>query len=436
MKETAYWIWLQKAFGCGSHRINAIFQQFGSARAVYELGERGRLDSRRFTGRELIKMNECTLPMAEAVLEAAEKLECILLTPEDSRYPSRLRGIFAMPAVLYCRGAVLDLEKTMTIAMVGTRDMGEYGERATRFLAGNLARYGAVVVSGMAKGIDTAAVRAACRQGGRTVGVLGSGIDVLYPAENRAFMLGMIAHGHTILSEYPPGMEPMRGNFPQRNRIISGLSHGTVVVEAPLGSGSLITAAHALEQGRDVFAVPARINDRSFSGSLSLIADGAKPVTSAEDIVLEYEALYPQAVASLYKEQLDKLKKRREQIISARELREAQEGEWRALGKRGTRPAAARAPQKASFTVAVMPPREETPPPPPAKATAAYKPLPDTLSQEELLLLNLLTQGVLSTQTLAEKSELPVHKLLPALTELELSGLVVQVSPGRYRRND
>jgi DNA processing protein len=194
------------------------------------------------------------------------------------------------PLVLYVRGHIIE-EDRFAVAVVGSRNASPYGRAATGRISADLGRMGLTIVSGMARGIDTAAHRGALESGSRTIGVLGSGIDVFYPSENRTLMERTAAAGSAVISEFPPGTKPLRENFPRRNRLISGMALGVLVVEAAKRSGSLITAGFALEQGRDVFAVPGNISSSTSQGANELLRQGAKLVTGAEDIL---EELAPQ----------------------------------------------------------------------------------------------------------------------------------------------
>ncbi|MFQ6066952.1 MAG: DNA-processing protein DprA [bacterium] len=218
-------------------------------------------------------------------LKLIEELGIEVISFKDPRYPANLKTIFDPPFLLYLRGR-LEKEDADALALVGTRRATVYGKLTARRLARDLAREGVTVVSGMARGIDTEAHRGALEAGGRTIAVLGCGVDTVYPPENRGLMEEIIKKG-AVVSEFSLGEEPDAPHFPQRNRIISGLSKGVLVVEAPLKSGALITANFALDQGRDVFAVPGNINNPNSHGTNLLIKEGAKLVESVEDVLEE-----------------------------------------------------------------------------------------------------------------------------------------------------
>ena len=218
-------------------------------------------------------------------LRLIEELNISIVTLGDPSYPNNLRQIYDPPPLLYVRG---DMEPgdDLAVSIVGSRLTSNYGRITTERIAADLARHGATIVSGMARGIDSAAHRGALSAGGRTIAVLGCGVDIVYPPENRRLFEEIIAHG-AVVSEFPLSTPPDGVNFPRRNRVISGLSLGVVVVQANARSGSLITARLALEQNRDVFAVPGNVGMAGSRGTNRLIKQGAKLIESAEDILEE-----------------------------------------------------------------------------------------------------------------------------------------------------
>ena len=217
------------------------------------------------------------------ILEDIDKYQVRVITFDDGDYPHSLRTIFDPPPIIYLKGTPLQSHEIF-VAVVGSRRASTYGRTVAEQLCRELAVKGVTVVSGMARGIDSAAHRGALQGGGRTVAVLGCGVNVIYPPENQRLYHEILEHG-TVLSEYPLHTRPDRGNFPARNRIISGMSLGTVVVEAGARSGALITADTALEQGRDVFAVPGNITSASSQGANRLIKQGAMLIEHADDVL-------------------------------------------------------------------------------------------------------------------------------------------------------
>lgn len=287
MEQLAYWVGFNKVVGIGPARMRALLDQFGDAETAWQAPERelraAGLDSRSLAN---FLQTRRTLDL-DVELERLSRAGVTVLTWQCDGYPVNLRNIYDPPLVLYLKGDLLP-EDDWAVALVGTRKASVYGQEVTRRLAGELARAGVTVVSGLASGVDSVAHRAAVEAGGRTLAVLGSGVDIIYPEHNRRLAQSVQEQG-ALISEYPLGTRPERRNFPPRNRIISGLSLGTVVVEAGARSGALITAEFALDQGRDVLAVPGSILQRTCQGSNRLIQAGAKPVLSAADVLEELD---------------------------------------------------------------------------------------------------------------------------------------------------
>jgi DNA processing protein len=285
MSERKYWIGFNKVRGIGPAKMRALLDHFGDlalawAAPVAELAEAG-LDKRAIesleASRRAFDLERLTAQIDEAGLTS--------LCWDDADYPRRLREIENPPPILFVKGALVEADD-YAVAIVGTRRTTAYGKEVAEELAATLAQAGVTVVSGFARGIDAAAHVAACKAGGRTLAVLGSGLDKLYPPEHATLAERVVTQG-ALLSDYPLGTPPDASNFPPRNRIISGLSLGTVVVEADEKSGALITTQFAIEQGREVFAVPGNIFNRNSQGPNRLIQQGAKIVTRAEDVLEE-----------------------------------------------------------------------------------------------------------------------------------------------------
>lgn len=232
---------------------------------------------------------------AEQLLAACDRSGVQLLSFDNPLYPQRLRGINDPPALLYYKGQLPEFDRLPAIGVVGTRKGSAYGLNTAHRLGYEIALCGGLVVSGMALGVDAIAMEGALQAGAPTVAVLGCGPEQAYPRTNQGLYARILQNG-CVLSEYPPGTQPQKWNFPRRNRIISGLSCGVVVVEAPESSGSLITARQALEQGRDVFVVPGNVDMPSFAGNYRLLKDGAAPVSRGWDVVSEYQSWFPEHI--------------------------------------------------------------------------------------------------------------------------------------------
>lgn len=284
--DTKYWIGFNIVPGIGPARLKKLLDHFGSAERAWHASalDLARAGLDRKSLQNLIAMRD-KLDL-DAEMHRIEDAGAHVLTLQDEGYPRLLRQINLPPPVLYIKGAYT-LDDEWAVAVVGTRYAKAYGREATRYLASELARNHITVISGLARGIDSEAHRAALEAGGRTIAVLGSGIDIIYPYENANLARDIIAAG-ALITEYPLGTKPEKNNFPPRNRIISGLALGTLIAQAGEGSGALITAYYALEQGREVFAVPGSIFDRGCSGTNRLIQQGeAKLVIHAQDILEE-----------------------------------------------------------------------------------------------------------------------------------------------------
>lgn len=285
--STRYYLGFNLVPGLGPARLARLIARCGSAEAAWHA------DAFDLAGASIEARVAEALVAARARLDLDAELAraaaagVTLLSLEDPGYPPLLREIPGAPPLLYVRGSLIPGDD-WAVAVVGTRTPTAYGREAAHRLAGDLARAGAVVVSGLALGVDTIAHEAALEAGGRTVAVLGSGVDQPYPERNRGLAERIIAQG-ALISDYPLGTAPTPGNFPPRNRIISGLSRGTLVVEAGERSGALITVEFALEQGRDVFAVPGTIFSRQSVGTNRLLRAGAAAATSAADILADLE---------------------------------------------------------------------------------------------------------------------------------------------------
>jgi DNA processing protein len=283
MERKAYWVGFNLVKGIGAVRLKGLLDFFGSLELAWQ------------APLEALKNAGLSAKVIENLLTVRRQVDLALvwdrilsqgiqvLTWEDELYPHRLKEIDQPPPVLYVRGEILD-EDSWSVAVVGTRKISSYGRQVTEELAGFLAQHGITVVSGLARGVDGVAHDACLKAGGRTFAVLGSGVDRVYPPEHER-LANRICERGALISDYPPGTPPDSTNFPPRNRIISGLSLATIVVEAGETSGALITASFAAEQGRDVLAVPGNIHAPQSKGTNRLIQQGARPLLKPEDVI-------------------------------------------------------------------------------------------------------------------------------------------------------
>lgn len=382
-----YWVWLSELKGLRNQTRLALLRRFGDPESIFYADADELLLTDGVERSQLKLLENHDLAPADRILADCQRLDIQLLTLSDAAYPGRLKNIYDPPALLYCKGRLPLLDDLLCVAVVGTRDCTPYGVACAEKLGFGLASGGAAVVSGLAKGIDAAAIRGALRAGGVTVGVVGNGLDVYYPHESR-YLYEDVASAGILLSEYPPGTEPASGHFPVRNRIISGLSLAALVVEAPEKSGALITAATALEQGRDVFAVPGPIDAPASVGCNCLIRDGAGLVSDASDILREYEGRF---------------------VLNLKESREQPE----TLGYQA----------------------RMAPEPKPVAPMLSLRHSDAELTDDQIAVLKALSDTEpMQVDDLTELVEIPTRRVLSALTVLEIDQYVAQHPGKRYTR--
>lgn len=389
MSALKYWLWLTELRGLTNQTRLALLRHFGTPEDVFYADAGEILLTEGITREQASLLEDHKLDAADRILADCQRLHIDILTFQDAGYPGRLKNIYDPPCLLYVKGRLPVFDEELAVAVVGTRNCTPYGTACAEKLGYGLTCGGAVVVTGIAMGIDAAATRGALRAGGVTVAVVGNGLDVKYPYESR-YLYDDVAAAGALLSEYPPGAKALKQHFPVRNRILSGLSVATLVVEAPAQSGALITAETAMEQGREVFAVPGPIDAPTSVGCNRLIQDGAGLVMDAWDILQGYTEQFP-----------DKLRQER-----ARELP-------RVLGYQA---------------------RQKTEP----------KPVPPTLrlsdegvslTDDQIALLRALDdQEPALVDDLIEQTGIPTRRVLSALTLLEIEHYVVQHSGKRYTR--
>jgi len=281
--DQRYWLGFNMVKGIGAVRLQALLRHFGSLASAWQAPQDA-LQTAGLSARlaERVLQTRASVDL-DSVLAGIARQGITILTWEDENYPARLKEIDQPPPVLYVRGALVP-EDAWSVAIVGTRRVSAYGRQVTEEIAGFLAANGVSVISGLARGVDSIAHQQALKSNGRTVAVLGSGVDQIYPPEHANLAEQIIAHG-AVISDYPPGTPPEASNFPPRNRIISGLAMATVVVEAGDTSGALITAQFAIDQGREVFAVPGNILAPQSRGTNRLISQGAHPLLAVQDLI-------------------------------------------------------------------------------------------------------------------------------------------------------
>jgi DNA processing protein len=290
-ENTLYWLWLAEKCGAASKQFGKLIERYDDPFDIYRLGEDEVEQLDGVNGALKAKLCEKDLETSYSILKYCKENRVDVIAYGDARYPARLKNIEDAPILLYCLGHFPDFNSALCVGIVGTRKMSEYGKQSAYKIGYELASAGAIVVSGMALGVDGAAASGALSAGGRTVAVLGCGISVVYPKEHKKLMEEISRRG-AVITEYPPTEAPHGHNFPKRNRIISGLCQGVLVVEGAVGSGALITARRAIDQGREVFALPGKIDESNSEGPNELIRAGAYPVLSSDDILRHYDFLY------------------------------------------------------------------------------------------------------------------------------------------------
>ncbi len=396
MASIKYWLWLATMPGVSNRIKLSLLDHFDNDPENIYYGERDEyLLVEGMTRPAADALENKSLGTADRVLGDCERIGLRVVTIRDSDYPGRLSNIYDPPIVLYVQGRMPQFDEEVAVAMVGTRRPSPYGLEMSEKLAFQLAGLGAVVVSGLAAGGDAAAHRGALRAGGLTVGVIAGGHDIIYPRESRYLYEDLAVRG-AILSEYPPGTEHIGSHFPVRNRIISGLCLATVVVEAPESSGTLITADRALEQGRDVFALPGQVGDWHCTGSNLLLRDGAGVVTDAWDILNHYVDRFPHKI----KHVRVKTPKR----YGGGPSEEAEEREKPEAMEKGKEP---------------------------------KLPLLDLsgnhgLTDDQIRVVKALRGRTLQVDDLIEETQLPARRVLSALTILELDKIVTQSGGKRF----
>ncbi len=398
MAALKYWVWLTTLPGLGQRTKLQLLEHFASPEEIYFAPEEELLLEEGVTKAQCALLADKSLDRAEKVLEDCAKDGQFLLTMDDAAYPARLRNIYDPPLLLYGKGSLPLFDEEVAVTVVGTRSCTPYGVKAASELGYELAKQGALLVSGMAKGIDGEALRGALRAGGFTAAVLGGGADVVYPAANRRLYEDIAATG-VILSEYPPGTEPRGEHFPVRNRLLSALSVATLVVEAPERSGALITAATALEQGREVFAVPGPFDAPMSRGCNGLIREGAGLVCEAWDVLSFYESRYPHKLR-LLRAKLPPLPKGAPETESGEPAKPVEEA-----------------------------------PPAPALPVLDISQDPGGLTDDQIAVLSVLHTDIPTlTDDAAILADLPVRRVLSALTVLEIDGYVCRQGARSFLR--
>ncbi|MBE6801079.1 MAG: DNA-protecting protein DprA [Ruminococcaceae bacterium] len=400
-----YWIWMQSSLGAGA-RTDEILAYFETPEELYNAGSKEWRLSGLLTQKKIEALKSTTPSQTGEIINECRQKGYSIITPDMPEFPNRLKNLSDMPLVLYGIGDCSVLNDNVSIGMVGTRNASSYGIEIAQKLSFSLASSGATIVSGGALGIDSEAHAGAMLAKGRTLAFLGCGLSVNYLKENAPLRRAITRYG-AVVSEYSPFTSASRTTFPTRNRLISGVSLGIVVVEAGVKSGSLITANRALSQGRDVFAVPGDIVRSSFDGTNHLIKNGAKPVFTADDILSEYEYLYGDLID---------LSKAKVNISSIPYV------DYRKKNKTQSTPPKAPAEKENEVKRAEVP----------VKAIER-KTLPEDMSEEAKIVYSVLNEAGVHIDDIVRETNLKMNVVLSSLTELELLDFVQLESGKKYK---
>lgn len=403
-----HWIWFSTRQNVSDRMKVELLRHFRDPEDIFYAGKEAFRNVEDLTEEGFASLQDKDLKKAEAVLRQCEKENLSILTYQDAAYPARLKNISDPPVVLYYKGRLPDFDGSPLIGIVGTRQASLYGLTAAKRMGYQIAKCGGIVVSGMARGIDSAAMSGALTAGGMVVGVLGCGADIVYPPSNKNLFADTANYG-CILSEFIPGTPPAGWNFPRRNRIISGLSCGVLVVEAPEKSGALITANQALEQGRDVFVVPGNIDVPTCVGSNRLLREGAIAVSTGWDVLSEYVAVYPDRI------------RREDGKVDLRAYPDEVRSQAKVAQKAETPKKNTAGKQKNDKKVI-----DNEPQPP---YSDVNKPHEDLTPEQQSVLAALGSGARLVDDVIAEVG-LPTQKVLSMLTILEIKGIVKRL-PGK-----
>ena len=407
MAELKYWLWLTTRTGMDSTRALMLLDHFVTPERVY-YGEEEEYRLLPLSQRQRRGLEDKSLDIPQRILADCDRLGVDIMTFQDAAYPQRLRQLADPPAVLYWKGKKFRFDEEAAIAVVGTREPSRYGEMAAEKFGLELARGGALVVSGIARGLDAWAIRGALKGGGPVVSLLAGGVDRITPKENR-FLAQDVAAAGALISEYPPGTEPRGEHYRPRNRILSGLCLGVLAVECRVFGGTMLTVNHALEQNRDIFAVPGAIDAQMSEGTNRLIQQGAKLVTCGRDILEEYWDRFPLKLAASAPLP--------PQVAQARLERHPEEKIEPEI------------PPSAEASVPAPSGQDG----PPGREKIPRREQKARFTDDELLILSALKERPLSADQVVERTQISARYVLSALTMLQVQSAVEELPGRRFR---
>lgn len=397
-----HWIWLSTRKGMNDYLKYQLLRSFSNPEAVYLARESAYREVPGMTAEAVSALNDKSLTRAIGILKQCRQKDIRIVTCEDEGYPCRLKEIYDPPLLLYYRGKLPQTRDRLVIGAVGTRSCSDYGIEAGWELGYQMSQCGALIASGMAEGIDAAVLSGVLAADGSPMVFLAGGVDVIYPKVN-AQLYDTVLQCGCVFSENPPGTRPMGGLFPKRNRMISGVSNGVLVVEAPEKSGALITARCALDQGRDVFTIPSPIYSPSGKGTNALLRDGAHPVQEGWDVVEPYQHLYPE------------LKCFRDRVEPEMMLH-------------GPTPKEKKPPKKQKKSIIKKTDAKKSIDNIPEPPYSDVEKTPDVRTEQEKIIVDLLLQEPLAVETLIERSGLQYAQAMTAVTMLEIRGVLQRQS--------
>lgn len=406
MSSIVYWIWFaQKRLGVKTRR--ALLERFDSPKDIYFADKSALSGVEGMNKAERAEVLDKDLKSAEKIISRCAEEDVDIVTMQDAVYPERLRNIPDPPCVLYVKGHLPAVDTEVAIGVVGTRKCTPYGQKMARKIGYEIASGGGLVVTGLAEGADSRAAEGALLAGGKVIGVLGTAINVVFPSFNASLFADVAAAG-AVISEYPPDTPGNKMFFPARNRIIAGLSLGVVIAEAPKRSGALITARHALESGRDVFAVPANVDSPNARGSNNLLREGATFIEKGWDVLAEYQSQFPDKVS-------EKGKKAMPEELRFEEKAKVEQPKDE--------------PGKGFFKLRV-PARRAAP-----KTEEVLTQQLSGLTENQLKIVAVMKKPSMHVDDIIDISALPASTVLSELTMLQIKGFVKQEAGKRFTLN-
>jgi len=419
MSELEYWIWFSGLRGLRSGTKRTLLERFETPKGIWFAEEKALRTVEGILPEELEALLTRTPGDTARILRRCEEEDVEILTMQDAAYPERLRILPDPPGVLYIKGHLPAVDAEPVIGVVGTRQSTPYGDKMARTISYEIASRGGIVCTGLAGGIDSRAAEGALLAGGKVIGVLGVPINEVYPGYNTRLYQDVQASG-ALVSEYPPDAGGSRKWFPQRNRIIAGLSLGVVVVEAPLRSGALITASRALDYGRDVFAVPYNADAENGKGGNGLLREGAILAENGWDVLKEYEARFPDRIRSTGGGTLPE-----ERTLPTQNQE---------LAPEKTAPASPDTEGKSFFKFRVPVRRREKPKPAAAPVSGLEEQLA-SLNETQLKIVGVMEHETMHVDDIIDLTHLPASAVLSELTMLQIKGFVRQEPGKRFTLN-